>query len=132
MAKSSARFVSRLTKETLAIVLAGGRGTRLAELTRIRAKPAVPFAGKYRIIDFTLSNCLNSNVRRICVLTQYKSHLLIKHLQQGWGHFNAEHGEFVDIIPAQQWVDEDSWYQVPRTPFTRAWTSSRVIPLNWC
>lgn len=89
----------------------GGRGSRLVGLTEFRAKPAVPFAGKFRIIDFTLSNCLNSNIRRIGVLTQYKSHYLIKHLQQGWGHFNAEHGEFVDIIPAQQWVDEESWYQ---------------------
>ena len=106
MVNSSARFVSRLTKETLAIVLAGGRGTRLAELTRIRAKPSVPFAGKYRIIDFTLSNCLNSNIRRICVLTQYKSHYLIKHLQQGWGHFNAEHGEFVDIIVPPEYSSE--------------------------
>jgi glucose-1-phosphate adenylyltransferase len=107
----SARFVSRLTKQTIAMVLAGGRGSRLADLTQWRAKPAVPFAGKYRIIDFTLSNCLNSNIRRICVLTQYKAHYLIKHIQQGWSHFNAEHGEFVDIVPAQQWVNENSWYQ---------------------
>ena len=111
MTKPSARFVSRLTRETLAVVLAGGRGSRLKQLTEFRAKPAVPFGGKYRIVDFTLSNCLNSNIRRICVLTQYKAHYLIKHLQQGWGHFNAEHGEFVDVVPAQQWVDEDHWYQ---------------------
>jgi glucose-1-phosphate adenylyltransferase len=110
MVDSTARFVSRLTKKTLAVVLAGGRGSRLSQLTEFRAKPAVPFAGKYRIVDFTLSNCLNSNIRRICVLTQYKSHYLIKHLRQGWSHFNAEHGEFVDIIPAQQWVNEGSWY----------------------
>jgi len=111
MIKPTARFVSRLTKNTIAIVLAGGRGTRLEDLTEWRAKPAVPFAGKYRIIDFTLSNCVNSNIRKICVLTQYKSHYLIKHIQQGWSNFNVEHGEFVDLIPAQQWVDEDSWYQ---------------------
>jgi glucose-1-phosphate adenylyltransferase len=110
MADQSARFVSRLTKQTMALILAGGRGSRLKDLTQWRAKPAVPFAGKYRIIDFTLSNCLNSNVRRICVLTQYKAHYLIKHIQQGWNNFNVEHGEFVDLVPAQQWVDEDSWY----------------------
>jgi len=110
MTESSARFVSRLTQQTIAMVLAGGRGSRLADLTQWRAKPAVPFAGKYRIIDFTLSNCLNSNIRRICVLTQYKAHFLIKHIQQGWSNFNIEHGEFVDLVPAQQWVREDSWY----------------------
>lgn len=105
------RRVSRLTKNTMAVVLAGGRGSRLAQLTEFRAKPAVPFGGKYRIIDFTLSNCVNSNIRRICVLTQYKSHYLFKHIQQGWHHFNHEHGEFVDLIPPQQWIDEQSWYQ---------------------
>ena len=110
MADNSARFVSRLTKRTMAMILAGGRGSRLHDLTQWRAKPAVPFAGKYRIIDFTLSNCLNSNIRRICVLTQYKAHYLIKHIQQGWNNFNVEYGEFVDLIPAQQWVSEDSWY----------------------
>ncbi len=106
-----ARFVSRLTSNTLAIILAGGRGSRLGLLTDWRTKPAVPFGGKFRIIDFTLSNCVNSDIRRICVLTQYKSHSLIQHLSQGWNHFNAEHGEFVDIVPAQQWMDDDSWYQ---------------------
>ena len=104
------RYISRLTANTLAIVLAGGRGSRLADLTDWRAKPAVPFAGKYRIIDFALSNCINSNIRRICVLTQYKSHYLFKHIQQGWGHFNHEHGEFVDLIPAQQWARGESWF----------------------
>lgn len=111
MSDQSARFVSRLTKQTMALILAGGRGSRLADLTQWRAKPAVPFAGKYRIIDFALSNCLNSNIRRISVLTQYKAHYLIRHIQQGWSHFNIEHGEFVDLVPAQQWVAEDSWYQ---------------------
>ena len=111
MNDNSARFVSRLTKKTMALILAGGRGSRLADLTQWRAKPAVPFAGKYRIIDFALSNCLNSNIRRISVLTQYKAHYLIRHIQQGWSHFNIEHGEFVDLVPAQQWVKEDSWYK---------------------
>ncbi len=106
----SNRQISRLTNNTLAIILAGGRGSRLADLTDWRAKPAVPFGGKYRIIDFALSNCINSNIRRICVLTQYKSHYLFKHIQQGWSHFNHEHGEFVDLIPAQQWVEGESWF----------------------
>ena len=102
---------SRLVNNTLAVVLAGGRGSRLADLTEWRAKPAVPFGGKYRIIDFALSNCINSNIRRICVLTQYKSHYLFKHIQRGWSHFNHAHGEFVDLIPAQQWVKGESWFQ---------------------
>jgi len=107
----SARFVSRLTRSTLALVLAGGRGSRLKMLTDWRAKPAVPFAGKYRIIDFTLSNCIHSGVRRISVLTQYKSHSLIRHLMEGWNYLRSEQGEFVELIPAQQWLDEDAWYQ---------------------
>jgi glucose-1-phosphate adenylyltransferase len=111
MDKKAARFVSRLTHQTLAIVLAGGRGSRLKMLTDWRTKPAVPFGGKFRIIDFTLSNCLNSNIRKICVLTQYKSHSLIQHILQGWNRFDAEYGEFIDIIPAQQWRDEENWYQ---------------------
>ncbi len=110
MVDKTARFVSRLTKKTMALVLAGGRGSRLYDLTQWRAKPAVPFGGKYRIIDFALSNCLNSNIRRIAILTQYKAHYLIRHIQQGWNNFNIEHGEFVDIVPAQQWVNEESWY----------------------
>jgi len=111
MSAGSRRYISRLTSNTLAVVLAGGRGSRLANLTDWRAKPAVPFGGKYRIIDFALSNCINSNIRRIYVLTQYKSHYLFKHIQQGWSHFNHEHGEFVDLVPAQQWKEEDLWYQ---------------------
>ena len=110
MVDKSVRFVSRLTKKTMALILAGGRGSRLHDLTQWRAKPAVPFGGKYRIIDFALSNCLNSNIRRISVLTQYKAHYLIRHIQQGWSNFNVEHGEFVDIVPAQQWINENSWY----------------------
>ena len=104
------RFVSKLTRNTLALILAGGRGSRLHDLTEWRAKPAVPFGGKFRIIDFPLSNCLNSGIRRIGVLTQYKADSLIRHIQQGWGFLRAELGEFVDIIPAQQRVSEDAWY----------------------
>lgn len=105
----SSRFVSRLTRQTLALILAGGRGTRLHKLTEWRAKPAVPFGGKFRIIDFPLSNCLNSGIRRVGVLTQYKADSLIRHIQQGWGFLRAELGEFVDIMPAQQRLQE-SWY----------------------
>lgn len=111
MAEIAKRYISRLTANTLAIVLAGGRGSRLADLTDWRAKPAVPFGGKYRIVDFALSNCINSNIRRICVLTQYKSHYLFKHIQQGWSYFNHEHGEFVDLIPAQQWKEGEAWFR---------------------
>jgi glucose-1-phosphate adenylyltransferase len=110
MPTSAKRFVSRLTYDTLALVLAGGRGSRLGVLTDWRTKPAVPFGGKFRIVDFTLSNCLNSGIRRIGVLTQYKSHALIQHLMQGWGSLNTERREFIDIIPAQQWRDDESWY----------------------
>ena len=111
MATPTSRFVSRLTQDTLALVLAGGRGTRLGVLTDWRTKPAVPFGGKFRIIDFTLSNCLNSGINHICVLTQYKSHSLIQHLLQGWNALNSQRGQFLDIIPAQQWLDDESWYQ---------------------
>lgn len=90
--------------------MAGGEGSRLKNLTKWRAKPAVPFGGKYRIIDFALSNCINSGLRRIGVLTQYKSHSLIRHLQRAWGFLRAEIGEFVEIIPAQQRLKR-SWYQ---------------------
>ncbi len=111
MASAAGRFVSLITQNTLALVLAGGRGTRLGLLTDWRAKPAVPFGGKFRIVDFTLSNCLNSGVRRTCVLTQYKSHALVQHIMRGWSWRSAEHGEFIDIIPAQQWLDDETWYQ---------------------
>ena len=103
------RFVSRLTRDTLALILAGGRGTRLKHLTLWRAKPAVPFGGKFRIIDFPLSNCINSGIRRIGVLTQYKAHSLIRHIQKGWGFLRGEFGEFVELLPAQQRI-EASWY----------------------
>jgi glucose-1-phosphate adenylyltransferase len=107
----TSRFVSRLTRETLALILAGGRGSRLKQLTLWRAKPATPFGGKYRIIDFPLSNCINSGIRRVCVLTQYKAHSLIRHLQLGWGFLRGEFGEFVELLPAQQRIDESSWYK---------------------
>ena len=107
----TSRFVSRLTRETLALILAGGRGSRLKQLTLWRAKPATPFGGKYRIIDFPLSNCINSGIRRICVLTQYKAHSLIQHIQRGWGFLRGEFGEFVELLPAQQRIDETSWYK---------------------
>ena len=104
------RFVSRLTRDTLALILAGGRGTRLKQLTMWRAKPATPFGGKFRIIDFPLSNCMNSAIRRMCVLTQYQAHSLILHVQKGWGFLRGEFGEFVELLPAQQRI-ESSWYQ---------------------
>jgi len=107
----TSRFVSRLTRETLALVLAGGRGSRLRQLTLWRAKPATPFGGKYRIIDFPLSNCINSGIRRVCVLTQYKAHSLIQHIQRGWGFLRGEFGEFVELLPAQQRLNEASWYK---------------------
>ena len=101
----------QLPKRAVAVILAGGRGSRLKELTDHRAKPAVPFAGKFRIIDFTLSNCVNSGIRRIYVMTQYKAHSLIRHLQRGWSYMRAEMNEFVDVVPAQQRIDEAMWYR---------------------
>lgn len=106
---STPRFVSRLTRDTLALILAGGRGSRLKQMTMWRAKPAVPFGGKFRIIDFPLSNCMNSGIRRIGVLTQYKAHSLIQHIQRGWGFLRGEFGEFVELLPAQQRI-QSSWY----------------------
>ena len=105
------RYLSHLTHNTLALVLAGGRGSRLYELTERRAKPAVFFGGKYRIIDFPLSNCINSGIRRIGVLTQYKAHSLIRHVQRGWNFFRAERNEYLDILPASQRIDEENWYK---------------------
>jgi glucose-1-phosphate adenylyltransferase len=105
------RFVSRITKNTYAMVLAGGRGSRLHQLTDWRAKPAVPFGGKFRIIDFVLSNCVNSGIRRIGVATQYKAHSMIQHIQRGWSFLNGQFGEHVDLLPAQQRIDEEHWYQ---------------------
>jgi len=104
------RFVSALTKNTLALILAGGRGSRLHSLTDWRAKPAVPFGGKFRIIDFPLSNCMNSGVRRVGVVTQYKAHSLIQHIQRGWSFLRGEFNEFVELLPAQQRIEEE-WYK---------------------
>jgi glucose-1-phosphate adenylyltransferase len=100
-----------LPRRTVALVLAGGRGSRLMHLTANRAKPAVYFGGKFRIVDFALSNCLNSGIRRIGVITQYKSHSLLRHLQRGWAFLKSEMNEFVDLLPAQQRMDEGSWYR---------------------
>jgi glucose-1-phosphate adenylyltransferase len=100
-----------LPKRAIALVLAGGRGSRLKQLTDRRAKPAVHFGGKFRIIDFALSNCLNSGIRRIGVITQYKSHSLLRHLQRGWAFLRSDFDEFVDLLPAQQRMDEESWYR---------------------
>ncbi|HYN76489.1 MAG TPA: glucose-1-phosphate adenylyltransferase [Lamprocystis sp. (in: g-proteobacteria)] len=110
MSASNPRFVSRLTRNTLALILAGGRGSRLKHLTAWRSKPAVPFGGKFRIVDFPLSNCINSGIRRIGVITQYKAHSLILHIQKGWGFLRGEFGEFVELWPAQQRVAETAWY----------------------
>lgn len=105
-----ARYVSRLTRSTLALILAGGQGSRLKELTDWRAKPALYFGGKFRIIDFPLSNCINSGIRRIGVLTQYKAHSLIRHLVSGWTWLPNTRSEFVEILPASQRVGGE-WYR---------------------
>jgi glucose-1-phosphate adenylyltransferase len=110
-APGGSRFVSTLVRETYGIVLAGGRGTRLYQLTEWDAKPAVPFGGKFKIIDFALSNCVNSGVRRIGVAVQYKSQSLIRHLQRGWNFLDGRFGEFVDTLPAQQKIKGDHWYR---------------------
>src|SRR3978361_1853141 len=99
-----------IVRDTMAYVLAGGRGSRLLELTDMRAKPAVYFGGKSRIIDFALSNAVNSGIRRIGVATQYKAHSLIRHLQRGWNFFRPERNEGFDILPASQRVSETNWY----------------------
>ena len=101
---------SRLSARTMAFILAGGRGSRLRELTDNRAKPAVFFGGKTRIIDFALSNALNSGIRKMAVATQYKAHSLIRHCQRGWNFFRAERNEYLDILPASQRVSDSQWY----------------------
>ena len=106
---SSGRYVSRLTSGALAVVMAGGRGERLRDLTAHRCKPATPFGGKFRIIDFVLSNCVNSGIRQIYVMTQYKGQSLIQHVQRGWGYLRGEFGEFIDVVPAQQQIGTH-WY----------------------
>ena len=101
---------ARLSSQAMAFVLAGGRGSRLKELTDTRAKPAVYFGGKARIIDFALSNALNSGIRKMAIATQYKAHSLIRHCQRGWSFFRAERNEYLDILPASQRVSENKWY----------------------
>ncbi|WP_227268617.1 glucose-1-phosphate adenylyltransferase [Roseobacter weihaiensis] len=105
------RKSQRLAQQTMAFVLAGGRGSRLYELTDRRAKPAMYFGGKSRIIDFPLSNAVNSGIRRIGVATQYKAHSLIRHLQRGWSFFRAERNESLDILPASQQMNDENWYK---------------------
>jgi glucose-1-phosphate adenylyltransferase len=102
---------AQLLRRSFAFILAGGRGTRLAQLTDGQAKPAVPFGGKFRIIDFTLSNCVNSGLRRIGVATQYKAHSLIRHLARGWSFLDGRFQEFIEVMPAQQQLDDESWYR---------------------
>jgi glucose-1-phosphate adenylyltransferase len=109
MPKYENRNISNLTRETYAMVLAGGRGSRLYELTNRRAKPAVYFGGKFRIIDFPLSNCINSGIKKIGIATQYKSHSLIRHVNRGWGHFKKELGESIEVLPASQ-QNGEGWY----------------------
>lgn len=106
-----ARQTKRLSAQTMAFVLAGGRGSRLKELTDRRAKPAVYFGGKTRIIDFALSNAVNSGIRKMAIATQYKAHSLIRHVQRGWNFFRAERNEYLDILPASQRMDEVNWYR---------------------
>jgi len=108
--RSSTGAPPRLSSQAMAFVLAGGRGSRLEELTDRRAKPAVHFGGKSRIIDFPLSNAYNSGVRKMAVATQYKAHSLIRHMQRGWNFFRAERNEYLDILPASQRVQENKWY----------------------
>ena len=107
----SQRFVSAITKNTVALILAGGRGSRLKDLTNRRAKPAVPFGGKFRIIDFPLSNCINSGIRRVGVVTQYKSHSLIRHIQRGWSFLKGEFNEYIEVLPASQQNEKEEWYK---------------------
>ncbi|HEV8018507.1 MAG TPA: glucose-1-phosphate adenylyltransferase [Steroidobacteraceae bacterium] len=107
---SSGRYVSRLTGGTLAVIMAGGRGERLRDLTAHRCKPATPFGGKFRIIDFVLSNCVNSGIRQMSILTQYKAQSLIQHVQHGWSYLRGEFGEFVEVVPAQQQLGP-VWYR---------------------
>src|SRR5262245_20894664 len=107
---SSGRYVSRLTGGTLAVIMAGGRGERLKALTEHRCKPATPFGGKFRIVDFVLSNCVSSGIRQISILTQYKAQSLIQHVERGWSFLRGEFGEFVEVIPAQQQIGEQ-WYR---------------------
>lgn len=110
MVSSSTRYVSQITRDTLALILAGGKGSRLFELTQSQAKPALHFGGKFRVIDFPLSNCVNSGIKKIGVMTQYKAYSLIRHLARGWGHLNRDLGEFVELLPASQ-QNSECWYE---------------------
>jgi glucose-1-phosphate adenylyltransferase len=105
------RSASRVVRETLAVIMAGGRGTRLNQLTARHSKPAIPFGGKYRIIDFTLSNCINSGIHKMCILTQYRAHSLIRHVEKAWSFCRDEFGEFIELLPAQERYENSSWYQ---------------------
>ena len=109
--KRERRSIDRVIRETLAIIMAGGRGTRLNQLTARHSKPAIPFGGKYRIIDFTLSNCINSGIHKMCILTQYRAHSLIRHVERAWSFCRDEFGEFIELLPAQERYETSSWYQ---------------------
>ena len=110
-AEADPQFLTALTRQTVALILAGGRGRRLMQLTDWRSKPAVPFGSNLRIIDFPLSNCINSSIRRVGVLTQYKAQSLIRHVQRGWGFLESNLGEFIEVIPAQKRGEEEAWYR---------------------
>ncbi len=111
MKRRERRSIDRVIRETLAVVMAGGRGTRLSQLTSRHSKPAIPFGGKYRIIDFTLSNCINSGIHKMCILTQYRAHSLIRHIERAWAFCRDEFGEFIELLPAQERYEDSSWYQ---------------------
>ncbi|WP_340677813.1 glucose-1-phosphate adenylyltransferase [Paraglaciecola sp.] len=110
MTHSNTRYVSHLTRNTLALILAGGKGSRLFELTKTQAKPALHFGGKFRVIDFPLSNCINSGIKQVGVMTHYRAHSLIRHLARGWGHLNRDLGEFVELMPAWH-KDSVCWHE---------------------
>ena len=125
------RLPGPLTKSTLALILAGGRGSRLEELTNWRAKPSLPFAGKFRIIDFALSNCVNSGIRRIGICTQYKAQSLIRHVQRGWSFLDGRFDEFVELLPAQQRI-KGLGTRAPPTRSTRISTSCDATTPSTC
>jgi len=128
---SSGRYVSRLTSGALAVVMAGGRGERLRDLTLHRCKPATPFGGKFRIIDFVLSNCVNSGIRQIFLMTQYKGQSLIQHVQRGWSYLRGEFGEFIDVVPAQQQVGMH-WYRgTADCGQSTCWCSPAITSTRW-
>jgi len=124
------RHALKLAQTSMAFVLAGGRGSRLYELTDRRAKPAMYFAGKSRIVDFPLSNAVNSGIRRIGVATQYKAHSLIRHLQRGWSFFRAERNESLDILPASQQMNDETGTRALPMPSCKTLGSSAGITQN--